>query len=239
MTINKKHLQDMLDLQNSFNVKVNPEWRLANYPFVDAIWTEAGEAFNHTNWEWWKKKALPVDVAQIKMEVIDIWHFAMSELLNHDEVEDMTYVEMIVALNGAVGPQVISNPNLDKGIMQTALREMIASALMPREEHRIMFILSSFIKLMAAVNMDWEELYKLYLGKNALNGFRQANGYKTNCDEYKAKWAVEKAWEDNQYLSNFLEGLDVTQKDVTSLQESITNHLTELFTHLGKIYNED
>lgn len=229
MTINKTQLQAMLTLQDTFNKKVNPDWRVANYPFVDAIWTEAGEAFNHTNWEWWKKKAEPVDVDQIKMEVVDIWHFVMSELLNHDEVEGMSYTDIVTTIEATVGPQVIGNPNLDMGITKTALKEMIASALMPREEHRIMFIISSFIKLLAAVNMNWVELYKLYIGKNTLNVFRQNNGYKTNCSEYKAKWATEKNWEDNQFLSEYLKTLDVEDYDVTSLQEAILNHLGELF----------
>jgi dimeric dUTPase (all-alpha-NTP-PPase superfamily) len=232
MLPNTKHLKNMLDLQSSFNEKINQDWKNAGYQFVDAIWTEAAEAFNHTNWEWWKKTGTATDMGQIKMEIVDIWHFIMSELMNHEEVEGVTHLGLVVDICEALKGQLVKNPELDIGLIKMALKEMIGSALMPSRENRIVFIISNFVRLLSAANMSWDELYKLYLGKNTLNIFRQNNGYKTATEMYKLMWAKEKGWEDNQYLTELLEQLAFGAGDVV-------DHQAIIMQELYAIYNKD
>ena len=40
------------------------------------------------------------------------------------------------------------------------------------------FPVAAFVDVMAALPIDLDELYRIYIGKNVLNNFRQANGYK-------------------------------------------------------------
>ena len=45
----------MLTLQTSMNVKVDPNWIQARYPYLRAVVIEGAEAIEHHGWKWWKK----------------------------------------------------------------------------------------------------------------------------------------------------------------------------------------
>lgn len=66
-----QQLNTMLSLQAAMNHKVDPDWVKAAYPYLRAVVVEAAEAIEHHGWKWWKKQSL--DMAQLQMEVIDIW----------------------------------------------------------------------------------------------------------------------------------------------------------------------
>src|SRR5688572_1007808 len=72
-------LRAMLDLQDSMNRKINPDWLTAGYPFLRAVLVEAVEGLDHYGWKWWKSQS--PDLAQLRIELIDIWHFLLSEYL--------------------------------------------------------------------------------------------------------------------------------------------------------------
>ena len=69
----------MLDLQDAMNTKVNNDWVNQNFSWYRAIWVESAELLDHYGWKWWKKQAL--DTEQVKLELVDIWHFGLSILL--------------------------------------------------------------------------------------------------------------------------------------------------------------
>ena len=69
----------MLALQYSMNSKVDENWLTARYPYLRAVVIEGAEAIEHHGWKWWKLQQL--DRSQLQMELIDIWHFMMSEIL--------------------------------------------------------------------------------------------------------------------------------------------------------------
>jgi hypothetical protein len=60
--------------------------------------------------------------------------------------------------------------------------------------------------------IEHEELFKLYVGKNTLNQFRQAYGYKADTDTYKRVWNVNYLGEDNEFLTTALKDLDVNSE---------------------------
>jgi len=74
--ITHAQLSTMLALQESLNAKVNPNWKLAGYAWHRAIMVEAVELLEHVGWKWWK--AQEPNIAQARLELVDIWHFAMS-----------------------------------------------------------------------------------------------------------------------------------------------------------------
>jgi hypothetical protein len=63
MTISEIQLIAMLELQDSMNAKVNPEWVAANNDWYRAIQVEGVEAIEHHGWKWWKKQ--DCDLAQL------------------------------------------------------------------------------------------------------------------------------------------------------------------------------
>jgi dimeric dUTPase (all-alpha-NTP-PPase superfamily) len=72
-------LETMLNLQDGMNKKVNPQWVSAGYSYLRAAMIESVEAIEHHGWKWWK--AQKCDLPQVQMELVDIWHFALSHLI--------------------------------------------------------------------------------------------------------------------------------------------------------------
>jgi hypothetical protein len=46
-----------------------------------AMTSECEEARNYTHWKWWKKYEKEIDRQQLKLELIDIWHFFITACL--------------------------------------------------------------------------------------------------------------------------------------------------------------
>src|SRR5512142_3130760 len=98
MTISEIQLLTMLELQDGMNSKVNPDWVAANNNWHRAIQVEGVEAIEHHGWKWWKKQ--DCDLAQLKMELVDIWHFILSAeiQLKHGNVA-LAKMEMLAELS--------------------------------------------------------------------------------------------------------------------------------------------
>ena len=69
----------MLELQDSMNKKIDNDWLAKRHAYLRAVLVEATEALEHYGWKWWKKQT--PDMAQLRIEMIDIWHFVLSEYL--------------------------------------------------------------------------------------------------------------------------------------------------------------
>ncbi len=245
MHVSINQITEMFSLQESFNVKVNPNWKTANYSFLTAIWTEAAEAVGHINWEWWKNQDKKPDINQIKMEIVDIWHFLISEIII--DTEDLAYrnktssVQMVV--HSINRKNLINSQNLlDLKTVKFSLEDLVYTTILmgkpsTKLSHpytRSLTLLDYFIECMCSLNMDWDELYKLYIGKNTLNSFRQSKGYKKDSTTYKSIWATEKNWEDNQYLTEYLKDLTLFTTlgsgiPVDKIQLGITEFLTNKY----------
>jgi hypothetical protein len=66
-----------------------------------------------------------------------------------------------------------------------------------------------FVAVMRALPMGFDELFRLYVGKNVLNNFRQDHGYKSG--DYQKLWQGR---EDNEHLVEVLESLSCDPEDV-------------------------
>ncbi|RKG72059.1 dUTP diphosphatase, partial [Corallococcus sp. CA049B] len=42
-----------------------------------AVLVETTEAMDHHGWKWWSKQTMNLE--QLRIELIDIWHFALSQ----------------------------------------------------------------------------------------------------------------------------------------------------------------
>ena len=81
----------MLALQANMNAKVDPNWITARYPYLRAVAIEGAEAIEHHGWKWWKKQ--DKDLSQLQMELVDIWHFILSEILLRNDDNESSPLE--------------------------------------------------------------------------------------------------------------------------------------------------
>jgi len=198
--LSSEQASTMLSLQESMNSKVDPDWIKARYPYLRAVAIEGSEAIEHHGWKWWKKQ--DKDLAQLQMELIDIWHFLLSEiLLRHDGDQEKALSSLLGALSKVKEQDVI---NFDGQKIQvnscdlvSKLELLIATAISRRIE------LALFGAIMMDCELSWTDLYSQYVGKNVLNMFRQDNGYKEGT--YKKIWDGK---EDNEHLVDILISLD-------------------------------
>lgn len=184
----------MLTLQSAMNTKVHPQWKDQKFPFYRAAWIECAELAGHLGYKWWKNE-IP-DIAQVKLEIVDIWHFGLSMLLQMNDPEEVCakYIKVIDSFQYEV-----------KNSMMDATEKLVLDLLKNR-----VFSIPTFLELLCSADMTFDDLYRLYVGKNVLNNFRQNNGYKTGT--YKKIWAGR---EDNVHLSEIMYTLETTATEFT------------------------
>lgn len=200
----------MLELQDSMNCKVHPDWRKQGYDWYRAVWVECAELMDHYGWKWWKKQQ--PDIEQVRLEIIDIWHFGLSYLLNNNDADNATLAQGINdALLAATG----------KDDFRGALESFTEWTLVNRG-----FSVSEFSRLMSAADMSFDQLYIGYIGKNVLNFFRQDHGYKEGT--YIKEWDGR---EDNEHLVEICATLDVTK---VSFKDDVYQSLHSRYLLLAK-----
>lgn len=191
--MNLAQLTTMLELQSRLNAVVNPEWVTAKYPWHRAIMVEAVEALEHYGWKWWKAAPEP-DVDQIRLELVDIWHFALSMVLEYKEGD----IESAAANVADYISRVEADPNAFGEVTSLGVPELfdkiVGSAGFAQQLN-----VGAFYQLMPRFGLSWDELYTMYIAKNVLNLFRQANGYKQGT--YQKDW---NGMEDNAALMTIL-----------------------------------
>ena len=182
----KAQLLIMLEMQDAMNARVNPDWRQAGNAWYRAIWTECAEMLDHYGWKWWKHQQ--PDLEQVQLELVDIMHFAMSDCLLQDADNEIVAARIEAEL---------SDPRHDEDI-RAAIENMAQTTIASKSMH-----FSDFANVMALIGMDFDQLYRTYVGKNVLNFFRQDHGYKDG--SYIKTWDGR---EDNEHLVEVLGDLD-------------------------------
>ena len=185
-------IASMLTLQEQMNTKVHPEWRAQNFAWYRAIWVECAELMDHYGWKWWKKQT--PDWAQVHLELIDIWHFGLSDMLQQRD-NDQTLVADIAVL--------FATQSTDLGEFRDELETFVASVTAAKR-----FDGAGFIRVMRAADLSFDALYSGYIGKNVLNFFRQDHGYQDG--SYQKVWQGR---EDNEHLAELAGTLDITRAD--------------------------
>lgn len=210
----RSRLQSMLELQDGINSKIRPDWRNANNAWFRAIWTECAELVDHIGWKWWKHQS--PDIPQVHLELVDIFHFGLSELLQQHRTAQSAAKQLLE-------PYVAYGRRGTAGIEDSAERIALVEAFATSVLTARRFDLTAFCELATAVHLEEEMLYEMYVGKNVLNGFRQDHGYKSG--SYVKTWDGR---EDNVWLVEFVAGLDKHPATFAS----------ELYQRLSKKYEE-
>jgi dimeric dUTPase (all-alpha-NTP-PPase superfamily) len=196
-------LATMLALQDSMNIKVNPSWLTAGYAYLRAAMIESVEGIEHHGWKWWK--AQHKDLPQLQMELVDIWHFALSHIIIEYQ-GDIKQSAQTIAEQLASKRTSVSFDGKDYDF--TTLDILDNLELMAGLCAAKRFDVPLFITIVEQAEMDSDELYRQYVGKNVLNFFRQDHGYKEG--SYSKVWQDR---EDNEHLVDVLNSLDIALAD--------------------------
>ena len=180
-----QRLAVMAEMQEGHNRLVHPQWARQGHAYYRAVWVECAELLDHYGWKWWKSQDAQPD--QVKLEIVDIWHFGLSELLRAEQVDRNLAVRFAALLD---------EPAKDE--FRDAVEALARSSLVTQA-----FDLAAFVGVMRTLPLDFDELYEMYVGKNVLNAFRQEHGYRTG--EYRKEWNGR---EDNEHLAELVRNMD-------------------------------
>jgi len=205
----------MLELQQELNDATNGlNWEdgtTKNGKKIDwrrCIYLEAAELVESYPWKHWKNIDASPDYANIKIEIVDIWHFVMSEALRLYKIENLGSIsDIAITVTKMQGFNEFLNAEQGKQLdvyEEISLVEDMIKILFCESD--INSLLISFLTMASKLNLKLPELYELYIGKNILNKFRQNHGYKEG--SYIKEWNGK---EDNVIMQAIL----ASKSDIT------------------------
>ncbi len=223
----------MIQLQNQLNDDTNGEkWTegiTKNGKSINwrrCIYMECAEIIDNFSWKHWKNIDAQPDWDNLQIEVVDVWHFIISLAIenysqnlkgniddlaiNISQMEDFSKID-------------ISNNNFASQDDIMVKVEDIMGLVLSKQELDLDSLISDFFDLTIMSGLDLESLYRLYVGKNILNQFRQDNGYKDGT--YIKIWD---GLEDNVVMKNIWENNSNIQPD------ALYKELTKLYLALNK-----
>jgi dimeric dUTPase (all-alpha-NTP-PPase superfamily) len=185
------------NIQNILNEHTIKNWKskLTTNDFKVAMFDEFAELLNSGSWKWWKNKT-ECDIWNLKIESVDIFHFALSIyiLKRNSTMSD----ECIIGEYNNDHNYMISAGMIDHNVF---INRAI-SALTTTDP-------TSVETLFDSLGMSAEEITAIYVAKSELNFIRQDNGYKTG--EYVK---IVDGMEDNERMesvvNDFLEDGSIT-----------------------------
>jgi dimeric dUTPase (all-alpha-NTP-PPase superfamily) len=211
----KDKIKEMFTLQQRLNETTNGIGWESGYTkqnrqinWYRCIYMELSELIDSFNWKHWKDINIEPNWDNIKIEVVDIWHFIMS--LGLEEYKNLNRGSLDGLIDDTIETkyfyEFVNEPTLtsseDIFIIINSIEHFIKDSL-TKESYSILIDDFFEVALQCGVNIDI--LYELYLAKNILNEFRQAHGYKDGT--YKKMWGEK---EDNVVL------LEILKKEMMS-----------------------
>lgn len=224
-------LKDMFELQERLNCNTNGKnWKSGiakNGKIINwnrCIHQEISEFIDSFPWKHWKDVEAKTDINNAHIELVDIWHFLMSEILRFNELFRLTEKYKIIPIEdiekSALRGYKYQNENCDYEYIIRKAENLAAISLKHINDINYETYIFKFFDLCASIDLSFNKIYTLYIGKNALNEHRQKNGYKEGT--YVKIWNGD---EDNVVMMKVLE-----------CNPNIT--FEELLVNLQTIYNK-
>eukprot|EP01060_Flectonema_neradi_P008382 TRINITY_DN159_c1_g1_i2.p1 TRINITY_DN159_c1_g1~~TRINITY_DN159_c1_g1_i2.p1 ORF type:complete len:231 (+),score=40.43 TRINITY_DN159_c1_g1_i2:116-808(+) len=192
-------LAKLSQLQNGLNCMISDDWRTTRKPddWGLAITLECAELIDSYPWKWWKNVKAKVDVNNVRIELVDILHFALSGQMMVENEDRKT--------------SQISAPLMETENAIKTFRHIISLT----DSHDFLTITRLVVE--AADDLEFN-IVAYYVAKHTLNYIRQLGGYKSGT--YKK---VNEGVEDNELLHQCIEG--ITLEDITAGFEKISNSI--------------
>lgn len=175
------------------------------------IYMECAEMIDSFGWKHWKSIAQPTDYANLQIEIVDVWHFVMSLVLENGKYrENESHAQMAAWMEATDGYSALCTAqegafDTDEALM-FKIEVLMRRALEPAVEGELVSLVDDFLLLATMGGLNLEQLYRLYVGKNILNQFRQDHGYKAGT--YVKIWngmednaVMKQSWEDHPDMS--------------------------------------
>jgi len=216
---NVDYVTEMFSLQQKLNDETNGlGWengytnnnRIINWK--RCIYMESAELIDSFNWKHWKDINKATDWENATIEIVDIWHFVMSLLLEDNNTRGKNNINKLVK-------DVIDVQGFERFSKEADNRENANTMEVINDIESIMHmttalridlfdgLLKEYFAMSLKCGVNLKTLYKFYLAKNVLNQFRQDNGYKEGT--YKKVWNGK---EDNEIMVEILEKGDFNAK---------------------------
>ena len=213
-------MKEMYNLQHKLNNETTkiPDWfkgysgngmKVNWFRYIKMESSELIESFPIKHWKDVDKK---INFLNSKVELVDIWHFLLSKIIETDLLKNFDKEKTISNISNVFQFSYITYKGTEiKESNHTKYCELFENYLNEFDyciaENSLKnclenYSLDKFIKLCCSVGLSFEELHKLYIGKNCLNQFRQDNGYKENT--YKKIWDGK---EDNEVMFEIVSNL--------------------------------
>lgn len=170
---------------------------------------EASELIESFPIKHWKEVKKTINFLNSKIELVDIWHFLMSKIIEDDlrfsnGANDTVQNLVTIFENSYIKYENIliteKNHILYCEIFEKVLSELDLCLAKDAIDMKLSDeTIDKFIKVNCAIGLSFDELYKIYIGKNCLNQFRQNNGYKEGT--YKKIWNGK---EDNEVMFSII-----------------------------------
>ncbi len=223
----------MLQLQNQLNDATNgedwPQGITKNGKTINwnrCIYMECAEMVDSFSWKHWKSINQEPDWDNLQIEVVDVWHFILS-LAIEDYSKNLKGGIEDLALNisqlDSFSKIDLQNSNFASQDEVIVKVESIILLSLQKENLDLEALINDFFDLVIMSGLDLETLYRLYVGKNILNQFRQDNGYKDG--SYIKVWAGE---EDNVVMKR------IWENDSSIKPDLLYRELTKLYLSLNK-----
>ena len=179
--------------------------------FIKAILVETGEMFESDEYKHWK--AMKRDCQNIRMELVDILHFLISELIvNYGRDGLVNLIQDGLSLNLDYLPK-----NTDTKIVMNLLTEL-DNLKYNTSDSQILYIINLFFQLVTVILKPEKpikeilDVLDLYEKKTLLNLLRQNNGYVEGT--YIKDWNGE---EDNKVVERLLAGTTLLTEEAYRL----------------------
>ncbi|TQR60200.1 dUTPase [Campylobacter troglodytis] len=202
-----KTVEAMLALQQRLNDETNgKDWKEGYtkegklISWRRCIYMECAELIDSFAWKHWKNIKTPTNWDNVRIEIVDIWHFILSMLLEEFKDADLAKIsqELCSVSHFEEFCKEKGRPNEADiyGVLndiELIIHKCSGFGLDLGE------LLSAYFVLAMKCGLNLDALYAIYVGKNVLNIFRQNNGYKEG--NYKKTWD---GVEDNEILNEIL-----------------------------------
>jgi dimeric dUTPase (all-alpha-NTP-PPase superfamily) len=204
----------MLELQQTLNDATNGKgWEKGttkNGKTINwrrCITMESAEMIDSFGWKHWKSIAQATDYDNLQIEIVDVWHFVMSLVLEFTYNSGAESIEELATriFQTPEYQKLISDTPLpfgDDDLLMIKIENVMRLSLIPLSPEMIGALIEEFFDLTYLGALNETQLYRLYVGKNILNQFRQDHGYKEG--HYIKMWngvednaVMKSAWEAN------------------------------------------
>lgn len=226
-----ENINKQLTLQNKLNIITCGEnWKNGVthkgkiIDWITCFDMELSEFVDSFPWKHWKDIEATPDIINAQIELVDIWHFILSDLLRQRK-HNIICFDIASFIEEKYANKETFNILSSQWVFNSAikyLKHFINDPINnPYTEHPT---LEYFFALCENIGLTIDKLFSLYFGKNILNEFRQNNGY--NEGTYKKVWNKQ---EDNVVMYH------IVANNTQISKEELLNALDEKYKELNNV----